>query len=136
MKNTHTVSGTKVAIDGSVEEVDLQNKGFTSVTFKNVDRARIRKLNLYFNELTSLPAEIGSLTALTELYLGGNQLTSLPAEIGNLTAPTRLGLDGNPHPTPPREECRQGVRAIATYFRDLHSKPTKSAAKTMQHPGE
>ena len=44
------------------------------------------------NQLTSLPAEIGQLTSLTELGLQGNQLTSLPAEIGQLTSLTELGL--------------------------------------------
>ncbi len=36
--------------------------------------------------LSSIPAEIGNLTALTRLNLSYNQLTTLPAEIGNLTA--------------------------------------------------
>jgi Leucine-rich repeat (LRR) protein len=31
-----------------------------------------------------VPAEIGQLTALTELWLHGNQVTSVPAEIGRL----------------------------------------------------
>jgi leucine-rich repeat protein SHOC2 len=93
--SAHTVSGTNVAIDASVEEVVLQNKGLTSVTFKNVDRARIRVLWLDRNKLASLPAVIGSLTALTELHLNDNQLTSLPAEIGNLTALMYLYLGVN-----------------------------------------
>ncbi|HRJ16967.1 MAG TPA: leucine-rich repeat domain-containing protein, partial [Saprospiraceae bacterium] len=45
--------------------------------------------------LTQLPAEIGSLSHLTELYLYGNQLTSLPPEIGQLSELTLLNLDGN-----------------------------------------
>ena len=45
--------------------------------------------------LTTLPPEIGQLTALTTLYLDGNQLTTLPSEIGQLTALTYLGLDSN-----------------------------------------
>jgi leucine-rich repeat protein SHOC2 len=43
-------------------------------------------LNLYNNQLTSLPAEIGQLTSLTELWLSLNQLTSLPAAIRELRA--------------------------------------------------
>ena len=43
-------------------------------------------LDLSGNQLTSVPAEIGQLTSLRELYLSGNQLTSLPAEIGQLTS--------------------------------------------------
>ena len=44
------------------------------------------------NLLTSVPAEIGQLTLLTELYLNGNQLTSVPAEIGQITSLEKLGL--------------------------------------------
>ena len=42
-----------------------------------------------------MPAEIGQLTSLRELFLAGNQLTSLPAEIGQLTSLKRLYLEGN-----------------------------------------
>ena len=44
----------------------------------------LRQLYLNDNQLTNLPAEIGQLTSLTVLYLDCNQLTSLPAEIGQL----------------------------------------------------
>ena len=53
------------------------------------------ELDLYGNQLTSVPAEIGQLTSLEELYLGGNQLTSVPAEIGQLTSLEKLRFDAN-----------------------------------------
>jgi leucine-rich repeat protein SHOC2 len=43
-------------------------------------------LHLYGNQLTSLPAEIGQLKALTRLDLEYNQLTSVPAVIHELSA--------------------------------------------------
>jgi len=46
-------------------------------------------LDLDMNQLTSVPAELGTLTALKVLSLIGNKLTSVPAELGTLTA-----LDG------------------------------------------
>jgi len=49
-------------------------------------------LDLRFNQLNTLPAKIGNLTALTGLNIYGNQLTTLPEEIGNLTALTNLNL--------------------------------------------
>ena len=52
-------------------------------------------LDLSDEGLEYLPAEIGNLTSLTELFLDGNDLTALPPEIGNLTGLTRLALDGN-----------------------------------------
>ncbi|MFN5836147.1 MAG: leucine-rich repeat domain-containing protein, partial [Pseudanabaena sp.] len=47
------------------------------------------------NQLTSIPAEIGNLTNITELDLSYNQLTSLPPEIANLQNLVRLDIRGN-----------------------------------------
>merc|ERR1711935_567965 len=52
----------------------------------------LTKLDLNRNDITSLPTEIGELTALTYLELAYNDITSLPTEIGELTALTYLGL--------------------------------------------
>ncbi|MBI5819461.1 MAG: leucine-rich repeat domain-containing protein [Verrucomicrobia bacterium] len=53
--------------------------------------------------LTTLPPQIGQLTALTDLLLSGNQLTTLPPQIGQLTALRRLDLFDNPLTTLPPE---------------------------------
>ena len=50
-------------------------------------------MGLEYNQLTSVPAEIGQLTSLRELYLDYNQLPSVPAEVGQLTSLTGLGLE-------------------------------------------
>ena len=47
------------------------------------------------SQLTSVPAEIGQLSSLTELNLDNNQLTSVPAEIGQITSLQVLTLDDN-----------------------------------------
>jgi GTPase SAR1 family protein len=52
-------------------------------------------LYLSENQLTSLPPEIGQLTALIVLHLYNNQLTSLPPEIGQFTALSELALMDN-----------------------------------------
>ena len=55
----------------------------------------IKMLNLSFNNLTHLPAEIGQLTQLTSLFLQNNNLIQLPVEIGQLIQLTTLDLSGN-----------------------------------------
>ena len=149
--------GNAGSIDASKEIIFMDGKGLKKITFKNVDNARIVKLNLNSNKLTSLPAEIGRLTGLTHLGLSRNQLTSLPVEIGNMTGlevlylcnnqltslPVEIGmltglrqllLSGNPLTTPPMKVCQEGVTAIRAYFLEHQTKarPAKSAAKTMQ----
>jgi len=49
-------------------------------------------LALNGNQLTSVPAALGELTALVALHLGGNQLTSVPAELGGVTSLKVLSL--------------------------------------------
>ena len=53
------------------------------------------ELDLSGMELTELPAEIGQLISLTELFLFENSLSSLPPEIGQLTNLTCLSLFEN-----------------------------------------
>ena len=52
-------------------------------------------LDLGSNAITSLPAEIGALTALTFLSLGSNAITSVPSELGALTGLRFLELSNN-----------------------------------------
>jgi len=57
----------------------------------------LRELVLHNNQLSGeIPPEIGTLSALTGLYLGSNQLSGeIPPEIGDLTALGNLYLDSN-----------------------------------------
>jgi Leucine-rich repeat (LRR) protein len=50
-----------------------------------------------------LPAELGNLTALVELYLPRNKLTSVPAELGRLTALKSLNILDNQLTSVPKE---------------------------------
>jgi uncharacterized protein (TIGR02996 family) len=58
----------------------------------------LRRLSLFRNQLTELPAEIGLLTQLRTLDLSWNQLTGLPDELAALTNLEHLALDHNPDP--------------------------------------
>ena len=73
--------------NGRVVELELEEFGLTGAVPAEIGRlSALRELWLTDNKLTSLPAEIGQLTSLTELNLGGNQLTNLPARIRELRA--------------------------------------------------
>ena len=64
-------------------------------------RMRIQPMDLNHgklcNGLTSLPAEIGKLTKLEQLFIANGALTELPAEMANLVSCTDLELYNCPH---------------------------------------
>jgi small GTP-binding protein len=76
-------------------------------------------LNLWDNQLTSLPVEIGQLENLTELDLWDNQLTKLPREIIQLKKLKKLDLNENLLKQPPPEIVEQGIETIFEYLRQL-----------------
>lgn len=55
----------------------------------------IIKLDLSFQNLHFLPAEVGELTSLQQLNLNGNQLQFLPDSIGKLTELQKLSVSNN-----------------------------------------
>ncbi len=77
----------------SLRGSSLKNGDFAGLT-------GLTDLHLYFNEITTLPADIFSgLSALTILELNNNQLSTLPTGIfSGLTALTNLNLSNNPLP--------------------------------------
>jgi internalin A len=76
-------------------EIDLHDLGLSSLPPEIGRLTALTQLDLSRNQLSSLPPEIGQLTALTELGLFSNQLSSLPPAIGQLTALTTLDLADN-----------------------------------------
>jgi len=84
------------------------------------------ELNLSFNQLNSLPPEIGKLTNLKKLFLSSNQLSTLPPEIRKLANLKKLDLRNNPMlPIPPEilKKTDDPAAILAAYFgsrRPLH----------------
>ena len=60
---------------------------------------------------------IPNLASLNRLWLSSNQLTTLPAELGSLTSLTEFSLEKNPWIDPPPEVVDQGLKGILTYLR-------------------
>ena len=82
-------------------ELDLSLLDLTTLPPEIGQLTALTELSLYNNQLTMLPSAICQLTALTKLSLHSNQLTTLPPKIDQLTALTELRLDDNQFTTPP-----------------------------------
>jgi leucine-rich repeat protein SHOC2 len=90
--------------NGRVVQLKLEEFGLTGAVPAEIGRlSALTELHLGDNHLTSLSAEIGQLAVLEVLDLGGNQLTSVPAEIGQLTALRELYLYDNQLTSVPAE---------------------------------
>jgi Leucine-rich repeat (LRR) protein len=78
----------------NVRKLDLSDNHLTSL--KEFGQLRVlEELNLSRNELTELPVECCQLAKLKKLTLTQNKLTSLPKEFANLQALEELGLTYN-----------------------------------------
>ena len=75
--------------------LDLSQLGLTTLPPEIGQLTALTRLDLRNNRLTTLPPEIGHLSALTRLSLFNNELTTLPPEIGQLSALTELDLSSN-----------------------------------------
>jgi hypothetical protein len=89
--------------DKTVRVLNLGYNKLTTLPAEIGNLTSLEKLDLWSNELTTLPAEIGNLASLEKLYLRNNKLTTLPAEIGNLTSLEKLDLWSNKLTTLPAE---------------------------------
>ncbi|MCD4777565.1 MAG: leucine-rich repeat domain-containing protein, partial [Desulfobacterales bacterium] len=76
-------------------ELDLSWNNLSELPAEITQLANLTTLDLRGNQLTELPAEITQLAKLTTLDLSGNQLSDLPAEITQLTKLTTLNLSKN-----------------------------------------
>jgi hypothetical protein len=73
----------------------LSHNRLTSIPVSIGNLTLLERLDLYNNDLTTIPDQIGHLCTLQTLLLSHNHLTSIPVSIGNLTLLERLDLYNN-----------------------------------------
>ncbi|ENO70449.1 leucine rich repeat protein [Leptospira interrogans serovar Valbuzzi str. Valbuzzi] len=73
-------------------------------------------MNLWNNQLTTLPKEIWQLKNLQVLNLVDNQLTALPQEIGQLQNLQELNLRNNQFSIEEKERIRKLLPKCQIYF--------------------
>ena len=82
-----TTTGTRVT------DIHLQTMGVTGDLPASIgDLTALEELWLESNSITSIPESIGNLTSLEELWLGWNSITSIPESMGNLINLRQLHL--------------------------------------------
>ncbi|MBI5091106.1 MAG: leucine-rich repeat domain-containing protein [Candidatus Hydrogenedentes bacterium] len=87
----------------NIQRLNLNDNQLSTLPPEIGQLTALTNLNLKDNQLSSLPPEVGKLTTLTTLILTSNRLSTLPSEIGQLTALFVLDLDGNQLSTLPPE---------------------------------
>ena len=85
-------------------------------------------LDVHKNMITMLPAVIGRLLALTKLDISENKLSELPISICELNEELQFSVGRNPLVKPSVEQARQGIGAIRRFFSWSPSKEDASAA--------
>jgi small GTP-binding protein len=119
MTNEELLEVIEEAKASGATELDLYWANLTTLPAEIGQLTKLTWLNLGRNQLTTLPPEIGRLTKLTFLDLTSNQLTTLPTELFQLINLTTLYVSGNPLTSPPIEIALQGINAIRQYFAAL-----------------
>ncbi|KAI2493186.1 hypothetical protein MHU86_21335 [Fragilaria crotonensis] len=91
------VSEAVPTLPASLKQLALDHNFFSSVPMSVVSSTltKLEKLDLSFNQLAVLPADIANLVSLEELKADHNMIVSLPETMGRLTKLKTLSLKGN-----------------------------------------
>ncbi|BFP43444.1 hypothetical protein FGF1_42890 [Flavobacteriaceae bacterium GF1] len=114
------------ATDDRVVQINIQDKGLTSITPLIEYLTELNSLRLVGHGISSLPIQMGSLQKLRVLDLTHNSLENLPAEIGNLTSLQSLVLHNNEiNVLPPEIGNLKSLIQLDLTFNNLNSLPSR-----------
>jgi len=82
-------------INGDIIRLNLPQMGLTTLPGEIGQLTALQFLGVSLNSLNSLPGEIGQLTNLKELHASSNSINSIPTEIGQLILLEKLFLGNN-----------------------------------------
>ncbi len=103
--------------NNSLSDQDLKKaKTYNSLEEALKEPFKVYTLDLRYQELKTLPKEIGKLKNLKELNLWQNQLKALPKEIGYLKMLKRLNLRNNKLSEREKEKIKKLLPKCVIYF--------------------
>ena len=92
-RRTHAMYRILEAYDLNLPCLRLNNFRLSSIPAELGQLSALQRLDLSYNKLIFIPPELGNLVSLEELYLNNNCLTSVPEEIAGLL--TLIDAGGN-----------------------------------------
>ena len=101
--NNFLVKNSKINVNMTIVELYLSYNQLQSIPKELGQLASLQKLYLCNNQLQTIPKELGQLARLQRLYLSNNQLHIIPKELGQLASLQELYLDNNQLQSIPKE---------------------------------
>ncbi|XP_043546216.1 leucine-rich repeat and death domain-containing protein 1-like isoform X1 [Chiloscyllium plagiosum] len=116
-----------------LRELDISYNALTSIPANIGEMKNLERLVAAYNKITYLPKSLTTLTNLLSINLRGNALTSLPTNFGQLQSLKEIDLNENPLVRPPKIVCEGGtLTPIVQYLKYAYEKDKKFLKKVLQ----